>query len=117
MKKEEKLKEALEEIASITQGPLKEAAKEFLRISDEIEKIRQDNQEVVTYDIGQRFLHKPTGDEYILAVVRLSEVMLINLNNGRRWSVGAQIRFLHHISEKEFNEVTDNQIKDFELIK
>ena len=60
MKKEQKFKEALESVVSIMDGPVREAAKEAIRLADEINKITQDNnqatEELLTRDEACEYL-------------------------------------------------------------
>lgn len=61
-----------------------------------------------SYHAGQRFSRTATSNncyEYILARVSLFECVLINLEDGNRWSQPVNVKDPAHISREEFNRL------------
>ena len=64
--------------------------------------------------IGQRY-KLSDSTEYILATHTASEVILINLNTGNRWSEGTYVENYDDITQTEFDEICEGG--NFTLVK
>lgn len=69
------------------------------------------------YHRGQRFEHN--GEAYILAKTNNSELTLINMENGNRWSYNVKVKSIMAVTEKELTEIIGrySQRGAFELIE
>lgn len=70
----------------------------------------------VFYEIGMRFKHCGV-EEYILAQTKKDVVCLISLRGGNRWENPVEVKDFKKITQQEFDKITDNQSKDFTLVK
>ena len=74
----------------------------------------------VTYKMGDKFKRVGgffDGDEYILARANNSELVLISLNNGNRWSKPIEVKNIDMVTLDEWKLITSDKVGTFELIK
>jgi hypothetical protein len=86
---------------------------DFLLTKGFIEEVKQDPEEEVVANIGDKFTI--LGERYILAATRLNALGLINIENGTRWheSVETNERYL---TRRQFRERLNSQGKNIEEI-
>lgn len=87
----------------VTDATLRIGCREFT--IDEYRQFKEDwaeaQKEEEGYDTGQRFIHTPSGNEYILACVSETKANLVNLKTGFRWGEARTVKNFDNISLQE----------------
>lgn len=85
------------------------------------EIVESKDSSIVTYKVGQLF-EVGLSDwlcekhEYILAQIGPSEIMLIDIKNGKRWSSGIKVNDIYAVTEDEMNKLVADGCT-FKLVK